>query len=279
MANIHWFPGHMKKAINELSEKIKIVDVVIEMIDARAPLSSINPDLENLIKNKKKLLLLTKTDLADPNVTKRLKNELEKSFDFVIAMTINDNNIINEISKSITILGKDKHQKEIQKGMKPQPLKTAVIGVPNVGKSSLINKIAKRKIAGVENKPGYTRSEQWIKVNQDFLLLDTPGILPMNYSDQTKAINLALIGSIKEEILPNSDLTNHALNFLKKAYPDKLKERYQVDIDLTNEEIIEHIASIRHLKKNNDEYDIDRAEALFLKELKEGKIGRISLDI
>lgn len=279
MANIHWFPGHMKKALNELSEKIKLVDIVIELLDARAPISSINLDLEKLISNKKKLVILTKIDLADTKETTKLKDYLKKQFDDVILANINDKNIITLISSSIRKLGKDKHDKEIKKGMKPQPLKTAIIGIPNVGKSSLINKLANRKIAGVENRPGLTRSEQWVKVNNDFLLLDTPGILPMNYEDKKKATHLALIGSIKEEILPNTDLVQYAISFLKEHYPSELKKKYDVDLSLDYHQIISEIAIKRCLKKNNDELDILRAESLFLKELKEGKIGRISFDI
>lgn len=278
MANIHWFPGHMKKAINELSEKIKYVDIVIELVDARAPLSSLNPDFEEIIKNKKRLLILNKVDLADPNITPSLVNKLKESYDDVLTSNINDKNIVNMIAKSIKELGKEKHLKEISKGMKPQPLKTVIIGVPNVGKSTLINKIARKSVLGVANKPGLTRKEVWVKVNNDFLLLDTPGILPMNYSNKTHAIHLALVGSIKEEILPTSELAEYAVTFLQKYYTEQLLARFNVNKDMSYIDAISCIARNRCLKRNNDELDISRAELTLLKEIKDAKICRISFD-
>ena len=211
---IHWFPGHMKKALNNISEKIKLVDVVIEILDARAPASSINPDLEKTIKNKKRLAVVSKADLADPVQTKLWAEELKKEFDGFVILNLTDPKSTKILSSEVSKLGKEKHEKEIAKGMKPQPIKAMIIGVPNVGKSSLINRIANRKAAGVQNKPGYTRGEQFIKVSNDFILLDTPGILPMNYEDKNKAINLALLGSVREEILPNEDLSLYLIKYL-----------------------------------------------------------------
>ena len=198
---IHWFPGHMNKALNEVENKVKLVDVIIELFDARAPLSSINENLEKLTANKKKLIVLTKIDLADPEQNKKWVAELSKKYDSVISLDLKKNNAEVILSKAVVELGKEKHAKEIARGMKPQPIRAMIIGIPNVGKSSLINRLAKRKAAGVQNKPGYTRGEQWINVNKDFLLLDTPGILPMSYENQKKAANLALIGAIREDIL------------------------------------------------------------------------------
>ena len=174
MAQIHWFPGHMNKALKEVEEKIKIIDVVIELLDARAPISSINPQLENIIKNKKRLVILTKPDLADPAETKKWEEELSKRYDYLLTLNLTDGNATNVIIKVVSKLGQEKWAKDKAKGMKPQPLKTIIIGIPNVGKSSLINRFAKRKAAGVQNKPGYTRGEQWIKVSNEFILsIDT----------------------------------------------------------------------------------------------------------
>ena len=164
MAQIHWFPGHMNKALKEVEDKIKIIDVVIELLDARAPISSINPQLENIIKNKKRLVILTKPDLADPVETKKWETELLKKYDSLLTLNLTDGNATNIIVKTVSKLGQEKWAKDKAKGMKPQPLKTMIIGIPNVVKSSLINRVAKRKAAGVQNKPGYTRGEQWIKV-------------------------------------------------------------------------------------------------------------------
>lgn len=276
--NVHWFPGHMKKALVEIEEKIKLVDVVIELFDARAPLSSQNPYLEKALANKKKLVLMTKSDLADPNETKLWSEKLKSKYDYLLVMNLTENKIGDALNKAIFELGKAKRQKEISRGMKPQPIKTMIVGIPNVGKSSLINKLAKRKAAGVQNKPGFTRGEQFIKVNQDFILLDTPGILPMNYDDQAKSINLALIGCVKEDILPNHILVESLLKILKKNYPSSLKERYDIEEITTPEEVLKQIADRRKLVDSNGQLDLVRAESLLIKEFKDGKLGRITLE-
>ena len=275
---IHWFPGHMNKALNEVENKVKLVDVVIELFDARAPLSSINENLQKLTANKKKLIVLTKIDLADPEQTKNWVAELSKKFDKVISLDLKKNNAEIILSKAVVELGKEKHAKEIAKGMKPQPIRTMIIGIPNVGKSSLINRLAKRKAAGVQNKPGYTRGEQWISVNKDFLLLDTPGILPMSYENQKKAANLALIGAIREDILPNEVLGEYLLKFLKEHYPDSLFNRFdikEIDDRLT---VLNQIAERRKIVTSTGENDLLRAESLLLKEFKDGLLGNITLE-
>ena len=273
MAQIHWFPGHMKKALNEIEARIKLVDIVIEILDARAPLSSINPEFEKRIQNKKRLFVLSKSDLADPLETKKWEDYFKKSVDSLLILNLNEQKSTQIIANEVKKLGIEKHAKEKAKGMKPQPLKTMIIGIPNVGKSSLINRLAKRSAAGVQNKPGYTRGEQFIKVNNDFILLDTPGILPMSYEDKTKAINLALLGSVREEILPNEDLSVYLIKYLNKYYPDALNERFGVN-DLSDfEKVIEEICKRRALLN-----DHERAYSLLLKEFKDGKLGRITLE-
>ena len=277
MSQIHWFPGHMKKALNEIEAKIKLVDVIIEILDARAPLSSINPEFEKRTSNKKKLIVVSKSDLADPNETKKWEICLKNRCNSLLILNLTDSRATKIISDEVQKLGEEKHQKEKAKGMKPQPIKAMIIGVPNVGKSSLINRIAKRNAAGVQNKPGYTRGEQYIKVNKDFILLDTPGVLPMNYEDKELAINLALIGSIREEILPNDELVKYLLKYLKKHYPNALKDRFDID-DLSDPiQVSEFVAKKRGLLTGG-EYDLSRADFLILKEFKEGKLGRITLE-
>jgi ribosome biogenesis GTPase A len=267
----------MKKALIEIEEKIKLVDVVIEIIDARAPLSSINPQFEERIKNKKKLLVISKSDLADPEETKKWQIYFKNKVNSLLILNLTDAKAQKIISDEVLKLGEEKHQKEKAKGMKPQPIKAMIIGVPNVGKSSLINRIAKRNAAGVQNKPGFTRGEQYIKVNKDFILLDTPGILPTNYDDKEHAINLALLGSIREEILPNDQLVRHLLKYLNKNYPNALVERFDIS-DLSDPiQVSEQVARKRGLITGG-EYDIERAYFLILKEFKEGKLGRITLE-
>lgn len=277
MAEIHWFPGHMKKALNEIEEKIKLVDVVIEIVDARAPFSSINPNLEKAISHKKKLLVISKIDLADEKLSKYWLSYFKNEFSNAIALNLTDPKATKILSDEVSKLGKEKHEKERAKGMKPQPIKVMIIGVPNVGKSSLINRIAKRSAAGVQNKPGYTRGEQFIKVNNDFILLDTPGVLPMSYEDKTKATNLALVGSIREDILPNEILVEYLLKYLKKFYPNSLENRFGISEITEMNEVLNKIAIKRGLL-NSGEADLLRAETLLLKEFKDGKLGKISLD-
>lgn len=278
MKDIHWYPGHMKKATIQIEDKLKIVDCVIELLDARIPLSSRNNELFKLTKNKKRLVVLTKTDLADKIVTnnwiEKFKNE---GFEAIFA-NLNDNKDINKIIKHAENLGSEKHIKEIAKGMKPQPIRAMIIGIPNVGKSTLINKIAKRKAASVENKPGHTKSQQWIKVSNKFELLDTPGILMSSYDDKLKAIRLALVGSINNNILPIEDLANYLLDFLKEYYQEDLMKRYDIlSCDKSNQELLNDIAKRRGFKRN-DEFDIEKAEILLLNEFKNGLIAKASLE-
>ena len=275
---IHWFPGHMNKALNEVENKVKLVDVVIELFDARAPISSINENLGKITANKKKLVVLTKTDLADPIQTRKWMEVLSKQFDAIVSLDLKSANAEQVLSKAVINLGKDKWAKEMAKGMKPQPIRTMIIGIPNVGKSSLINRLAKRKAAGVQNKPGYTRGEQWIKVNKDFLLLDTPGILPMSYTDTKKAANLALIGAIREDILPNEQLGEILLSFLKSHYPSALNDRFGIAEIADRITILNQISERRKVVTNIGENDLIRSEALLLKEFKDGLLGKITLE-
>lgn len=279
MANsIHWFPGHMNKALHEVEERIKVIDVIIELFDARAPLSSINEDLEKATKNKKKVYVFTKADLADPKQTNLWRKHFTSENVKVIVTNLNDKNSYKLISDAVVAVGKGKWAKEMARGMKPQPIRTMIIGIPNVGKSSLINVLAKRKVVGVQNKPGYTRGEQWIRVNKDFLLLDTPGILPMSYENKEKAAKLALIGSIRDDILPNSDLVDYLLDYLKNRYPEALKERFGIETISNRKEVSLAIADRRKLIRKNNEPDLEKAEALLLKEFKDGLLGNITLE-
>ena len=275
---IHWFPGHMSKALNEIENKVKLVDVVIELFDARAPRSSVNEYLGKITQHKKKLIVLTKTDLADPIQTKKWLEVLAKEYDAIISLDLKSSNAEQILSKAVVALGKDKWAKDMAKGMKPQPIRTMIIGIPNVGQSSLINRLAKRKAAGVQNKPGYTRGEQWIKVNKDFLLLDTPGILPMSYENQQKAACLALIGAIREDILPNEQLGEILISYLKERYPNALKDRYGITEISDRVSILKQICERRKIVNSVGESDLIRAEALLLKEFKDGLLGKITLE-
>lgn len=278
MKQIHWYPGHMKKAQNDIEDRVKIVDLVIELLDARIPLSSRNPTLFKLTQNKKRLVVLTKNDLADQTITQNWINYFKnEGFDAIFA-DLNKETDIKKIIKTAESISEEKNNKLIAKGMKPQPVRAMIIGIPNVGKSTLINKIANRKAASVENKPGHTKAQQWIKVSNKFQLLDTPGILPSNYDDKNVALNLALVGSINEEVLPLEDLANYALNYLKEFYPENLKNRFEyISLDLDNENIIQEIARKRgyFVKDGLDTY---KTVKVFLNELKNGILGKISFE-
>ena len=273
----HWFPGHMSKALKEIENKIKIVDVVIELLDARAPLSSINENLEEVIKNKKRLVVLTKIDLADPNQTTKWVARLKERYDAVLALNLTNPSSEKDIANAVVKLGEAKREKDKARGMKPQPIRAMIIGIPNVGKSSFINRLAARHAAGVQNKPGFTRGEQWIKVNKDFELLDTPGILPMSYEDKNKASKLAIIGAIRGDILPNYDLCEYLIKFLSEHYPEALKARYNTGDVTDTVGVLNAIAARRGLLKAG-EYDLDRAEELLLNEFKNGLLGKITVE-
>ncbi len=277
--SIHWFPGHMQKALREIEERVKIMDVVIELLDSRAPLSCRNEYLYEITKHKKRLVVLTKYDLADTKKVEEWVKYFEDNGNLIVLADLNNKQTINEIIKKVELLGEEKHEKERRKGMKPQPLKTMIIGIPNVGKSTLINKLARRKAASVQNTPGHTRSQQWIKVGNSFELLDTPGVLPAYYEDKNHVINLALIGSIKQDILPISDLVDTLLNFLKENYCSDLQKLYDINDEQIkdNNLILEQIAKRRGLLSSKG-YEISRAEVLLLKEFKDGIICKVCLE-
>ena len=267
----------MKKALNNVEEKIKLVDVIVELLDSRAPFSSVNDDLAKLIQNKKRVLVLSKTDLADKEQTKKWLEYFKKDNDIVIDLDLSQQNAGKAIQNAVVKVGKPIWDKQKAKGMKPQPIKTMIIGIPNVGKSSLINRFAKRSAAGVENKPGFTRGQQWIKVSNEFVLLDTPGILPMNYENKKKAMNLALLGSIREDILPTEDMARALVDFLRKHYPTSLKARFDIDEIGEFDDVVKGVCERRKLLSNGA-YDLERAYKLLLTEFKNGLLGQITLE-
>ena len=280
--DIQWFPGHMAKALREISERIKVVDIVIEICDARAPLSSINPELFNIIKNKPRIMILSKKDLADENITKSWLKYFEEKGYIALAMNLNKDNLdtIFNISK---VCLKEKIEKDKRRGLKPQPIRALVVGIPNVGKSTFINKLSKRKAANVGNMPGVTKAQQWIKIKNDFELLDTPGVLWPKFENQEIGTKLALIGTIKQDILDKSNLAYSLLNYLFNEHPEFLTNRYGIElVDEFNDEneivLLERIGRKRGLLKVKGEVEINRAEEIILKEFKEGLMGRYSLE-
>ena len=276
--SVHWFPGHMQKAMRQIEEKLKLIDIVIEIVDSRAPQSSKNKFLENLTKNKKRIIVMSKKDLADPLTLKKWEEKYKNENYYPVPCNLNNNQDINDILKAIQVVGKDKIDRDIRRGMKPQPIRVMVIGIPNVGKSTLINRLSKRGSASTANTPGHTRSQQWIRVDKTLELLDTPGILPPHYDSQKEAINLALIGSMKLETISTSDLVNELLVFLRKYHLNKVIERYSLENSETDHDILEGIAKRRGLLLTQGQYDIEKAEVLLLKEFKEGLIVKTIID-
>ncbi len=278
--NVHYFPGHMAKALNAIGGMAKGADLVIEIADARAPLSTRNPMLDKLINNKPRILLLSKYDKADPLITKSWIEFYKGQGIISFSSDIKHQKILDLLVKTSEPLVKKKREKEAKLGMKKQPLRLLILGIPNVGKSTFINNLAGKNSAKVGNKPGVTRAEQWIKVSNDFILLDTPGILPMNYPNKDEAIRLALLGSIKEEVLPLDDLSTRLFTYLKEEYPACLKERYEIEdiSSLEEKDVFEQICKKRGYLLQGGVLDISKAAQSLIKDLQEGNLGKISLE-
>src|SRR5690554_2257900 len=226
---IQWFPGHMAKARRQVTEKLKLVDIIFELVDARLPLSSRNPMIDEVIQQKPRIVLLNKADMADKSITKEWVEHFKKQG--IVALSINSqtgSGIEGIVPSAKTIL-KEKFERLAAKGVKPRAIRAMIVGIPNVGKSTLINRLAKKNIAKTGNTPGVTKAQQWIKVGKELELLDTPGILWPKFEDQEVGLKLALTGAIKDTLLNLQDIAVFALRFLKAHYPEKLKKRFQLD--------------------------------------------------
>ena len=280
MAQIQWFPGHMAKARREITEKLKLVDIVLEIVDARVPLSSRNPMMGEILKDKPTLVLLNKANLADKKETLKwidyFKKEGVKALDIDLIDNYNVNKIIpacNEVLEKQILAAKEK-------GYSNFKIRALVVGIPNVGKSTFINTLAKRKAAVTGDKPGVTKSQTWIKINNSLELLDTPGILWPKFENEVVAHNLALCGAIKDDILPLDDVISYGLSFMQKYYPDNLNNRYGVNItsDMELLDIYEVIGRKRNCLLKGNQIDYDRVVNLVLFDLRHNKLGAMSYD-
>ncbi len=272
--NIQWFPGHMAKARREIEEKLRVVDIALVLVDARIPKSSINPMAMDILKNKPQLMIMTKYDMADPVQTKKWESYfLENGKRALTVDSITGLNI-----KKIEIIARDilreKIQKDLNRGLKPRPIRAMIVGIPNVGKSTLINKLVGKKVATVGNMPGVTKAQQWIRLNQNIELLDTPGVLWPKFDDKIIGIHLALTGAIKDEILPKEDLTFYLIDFLRNTYKSNFEERYGITFDHDNIKVVEDVLTKRGLKR--DEYE--KGYDIILNDFKNARIGKITLD-
>lgn len=273
--NIQWFPGHMTKAKREMEEKLKLVDLVIELRDARIVEASRNPMLDQLIKDKPRMIILSKKDKAEQDVTKAWIKALENETTKVIALDILHENLTNLIVSHVQALMKPKIDRMIKRGIRPRAMRAMVVGVPNVGKSTFINRFTKRNMAASANKPGVTRSLQWVKVNKDLELLDTPGVLWPKFEDEIVGLRLAITGAIRDEILPLEDVVLWAIEELTNEKRELLENRYQITCAETPYETLLEIGRKRGYIRNG-EVDEKRTIEMFLKELRDDKLGRIS---
>ena len=278
--NVHYFPGHMAKALREMAPFVKNADIVVEVADARAPFSTRNPMLNELIGSKPHLIVLSKNDKADTLVTARWIAKYNQEGITCFASNLKGEKVfkvLNEMSEPLVL---KKREKEKKLGMKKQPLKLLIVGIPNVGKSTLINNLAGKRVARAANTPGVTRSAQWIKLSGDFVLLDTPGILPMNYEGPLTARRLAILGSIKEDVLPLDELYRFLFVFLRENYKNCLQNRYGIE-DLSKleaEEVLEIVAKNRGYLLKNGTFDYAKATSSIFKDFQEGYFGKISLE-
>lgn len=277
---IQWFPGHMAKARRQVTEKLKIIDIVIELLDARLPLSSRNPMIDEIIIHKPRLVLLNKADLADPERTKLWIHYFQQRDLKALSIDAQSGKGVGHIAAECHRLASDMLQKRESKGMKPRAVRALIVGIPNVGKSSLINRLAKKNIAKTGDKPGITKAQQWIKVGQELDLLDTPGILWPKFEDQQIGFRLAASGAIKDEILDYQEVALFALNFLKENYPERLMERYKLEsIPGDKVELLEEIGKRRGCIQRGGIIDYDKVSEIILRELRSGKLGPITFEV
>ena len=274
---INWFPGHMAKALRQMKEKMNLVDIILELVDSRAPLATTNPILQEYQKKKCYLKIFTKIDLADDQLTQEWKQEMEKKQIPALFVNLAKKESISMILTKIKEITAPLVQKDIQRGLKPKTIRAMIVGIPNVGKSTLINALSKRKSAGVANKPGFTKAQQWIHC-KDLDLLDTPGVLWPKLKENQNGIKLALLGSIKEEILPTHDLVKIAIAFLAKNYKTMWENHYQIAYHSNVETYLETFATKRGHLFQKDQLDYNRSEKAILNDLKNGIIGKITLE-
>ena len=279
IANIHWYPGHMTKAKRQMQEDIKLIDLVIELVDARLPLSSRNPDIDELGKNKSRLILFNKSDLADKRANVAWMEYFKNKGYFALEVNSRDGVGIKNVNGTIQEACKEKIERDRKRGIIGRPVRAMVVGIPNVGKSTFINSYAKKACTKTGNKPGVTKGKQWIKLSKTLELLDTPGILWPKFDDQTVGLKLALVGSINDDILNISELAVELIKFLQIHYENALSDRYNIGSNGTALEVLESVAKVRGCLLKGGEYDFDKAAKLILDDFRSGRLGKITLEM
>jgi len=278
--NIQWYPGHMTKTKRMINENISLVDIVIELVDSRIPYSSKNPDIDKFALNKKRIILLNKADLADDFYTKKWAEYFEiKGFKVIIVNSINGKGLSDVIKVSKEIM-KEKIENDRLKGRIYRPIRAMIVGIPNVGKSTFINKFVGKAVSQTGDKPGVTKGKQWIKIKKDFELLDTPGILWPKFEDENVALKLAFTGAIKDEIMDTQTLSYKFIDFINNLYPEAIKQRYKIEFDSNTQayEIFSMIAEKRGFILQGNKIDVNRTSKILFSEFREGKLGRLTLE-
>lgn len=278
-----WYPGHMTKAKRQMQEDIKLIDLVIELVDARIPLSSRNPDIDELGKNKSRLILMNKSDLADDAASKEWAAFFKDKGYFVVELDARSKAGMKQVTAVVMEACKEKIERDRKRGIKNRPVRAMVVGIPNVGKSTFINSYAGKACAKTGNKPGVTKGKQWIRLNKNVELLDTPGILWPKFEDQMVGLRLALIGAIKDEILNIDELSLELIKLLKEYYPGTLAARYstqesQIDEAVEPVEVLKQIAENRKCISRGNELDYSKAATLLIDEFRSGKLGKITIE-
>lgn len=289
--SISWFPGHMAKTRRQITEDLKLVDVVVEILDARIPISSQNPEIKSIVKNKKKIVILNKSDLADEHENKKWVEYFIKQGNKAVLVDSNSGKGINEVTKQVQLVMEDELRKHAEKGRIGKKIRLMIVGIPNVGKSSFINRIAKKASTIVGNKPGVTKQKQWIRINNEIELMDTPGVLWPKFESQEVALNLAFTGTIKDEILEITEIAYNLTKFLLQNYKKELLKRYSLEEGYVNEileqnqeenqniyEIMQLIGKKRGAIISGGNIDDEKTSRIILDDFRSGKIGKITLE-
>ena len=276
--HFQWYPGHMTKAKRMMQENIKLIDLVIELVDARVPISSRNPDIDELGKNKARLILLNKSDLAEDKWNDAWSEYFREKGFSVVEVNSKKGGGIKSINGVIQEACKEKIERDRKRGILNRPVRAMVVGIPNVGKSTFINALAGKACAKTGNKPGVTKGKQWIRLNKNVELLDTPGILWPRFEDQAVGLKLAFIGSIKDEILQTEELAAELVTFMNKNYPGVLESKYNVEEDVDPYGMIARIAESRHCLVRGNELDTEKASVLLMDDFRNGRLGRLTLE-
>lgn len=276
--NYQWYPGHMTKAKRMMQENIKLIDLVIELVDARIPLSSRNPDIDELGKNKSRIILLNKSDLADAGYNKKWAEYFKEKGFYVLEINSKSGAGIKSIHGIVQEACKEKIERDRKRGILNRPVRAMVVGIPNVGKSTFINSFAGKACTKTGNKPGVTKGKQWIRLNKNLELLDTPGILWPKFEDQIIGMRLAFIGSINDEILHIDELAMDLIRFLQENYKGALEKRYETEESGDALEMLKSICVSRHCYLKGEEPDVQRAAGMVMDDFRSGKLGRITLE-